>query len=64
MNILGLGLPLGAPAIQQSVAKALGTATAPLDAVVNSLTGLLGLHLGEADVRINGVRCHASALVL
>ncbi|BCW88225.1 hypothetical protein sos41_13630 [Alphaproteobacteria bacterium SO-S41] len=64
VNILGLGLPLGAPAIQQSVAAALGTAAAPLDAVVNSLTGLLGLHLGEADVRINGVRCHSSALVL
>jgi uncharacterized membrane protein len=41
----------------------LSTVATPLDGVINSLTGLLGLGLGEADVRVNGVRCNAVALV-
>ena len=36
---------------------------APLDGVVDSLTALLGVHLGEADVKIDGVRCRDAALV-
>jgi Flp pilus assembly protein TadG len=31
--------------------------------LVNGLSDLLGVHLGEADVRVNGVRCGGAALV-
>ena len=49
----------------------LGTATratlliaAPLvDGLLDSVTGLLGVHLGQADLRVTGVRCGAAALV-
>ena len=60
----GLGIGLSDAAIQKQVAKALAGAAKPVDDVLNTLTGLLGVHLGEVDVRMNGVRCHATALVL
>ena len=41
----------------------LAGAGAPMDGVVDSLTALLGVHLGEADVKIDGVRCRDAALV-
>lgn len=34
-----------------------------LDPVLSSLLNLLGIHLGQADVRVNGVRCGTAALV-
>ncbi len=46
-----------------AVNSTLAAVATPLDGVVNGLTGLLGLGLGEADVRVNGVRCNAVALV-
>ncbi len=64
VTILGAGLGLGDSAVQKTVATALSNAAAPVDSVINAVTGLLGLHLGEADLRLNGVRCHATALVL
>ena len=64
VSFLGIGIGLGESAVQKAVAAALGGAAAPIDQVVNALTGLLGLHLGEADLRINGLRCRATALVL
>jgi hypothetical protein len=33
------------------------------DTAIDSPTGLLGLHLGQADVRMNGIRCSVPALV-
>lgn len=38
-------------------------AAAPLDGVVNNLTNLLGVRLGQADVWVNGLRCGETALV-
>jgi len=35
----------------------------PLDDTINGLTGLAGVSLGEADVRVNGIRCQNVALV-
>lgn len=35
----------------------------PLDGLVNGITGLLGLRLGQADVRVNGLRCGQPVLV-
>lgn len=59
IKLLGLSAPtLGVPLA--STLKGLG---APLDAVVNELTDLLGVKLGEADVQVNGLRCRDAALV-
>jgi uncharacterized membrane protein len=63
INLLGLGLGLGNGPVKSAVNSTLSTVATPLDGVINSLTGLLGLGLGEADVRVNGVRCNAVALV-
>lgn len=57
----GLGLSTGA--VTSSVQGALTAAAAPLDQLVNGLSDLLGVRLGEADVRVNGVRCGGAALV-
>lgn len=61
VNIIGLGLGL-AP-VTQLVGNTLTPVAPALDGVINSLTGLLGIHLGQADVRVNGVRCGVPALV-
>jgi tight adherence protein G len=62
VDILGLGL--GTPsAIQSLVASILGTVATPLDQVVSGLLSALGVHLGEVDVRMHGIRCGAGVLV-
>ena len=61
VNLLGLGINLSPLA---SVVGAALTPIAPvLDTLVDQLTGLLGVHLGQADVRIDGVRCGKPTLV-
>jgi uncharacterized membrane protein len=62
VNILGLGLGVGP--VTQLVGNTLAPVAPALDSVVNSLTDLLGIHLGQADVRVNGVRCGVPALVV
>lgn len=57
------GLTLGTGVLTSLTRGALTTAAGPLDGVLNSLTDLLGVRLGEADVRVNGVRCGGAALV-
>lgn len=56
---LGIGLP---GVITQLIANALGAIAAPLDQIVYSLLNTLGVHLGEADVRVHGIRCGTSVL--
>jgi uncharacterized membrane protein len=56
---VGIGLPA---AVKTLVANALGKAAAPLDQIVHSLLNTLGIHLGEADVRLHGIRCGAAVL--
>lgn len=63
VQILGLGLGLGQSAITTALGAILGAAATPLDDVLNSLTALLGVRLGEADVQMNGLRCRDAALV-
>lgn len=59
--ILGLGLNLSSLTI---LLKAIISPLAPvLDLVVNSLLKTVGLSLGEADVRVYGVRCTHPVLV-
>jgi uncharacterized membrane protein len=63
VNLLGLGIGLGQGPVTSAVNSSLSAVATPLDGVVNSLTSLLGVGLGEADVRVNGLRCNAVALV-
>lgn len=58
---LGLGVNVGP--VLATVKPALTQAAPPIDALFNDITDFLGLHLGEADVRVNGVRCNGAALV-
>ncbi|WP_082602257.1 TadG family pilus assembly protein [Phenylobacterium sp. Root700] len=61
VHVLGLGLGLGG--IASALTSTLTTLAAPLDTVLNSLTKLLGVQVGKADVRMNGLRCRDAALV-
>jgi len=63
VNLLGIQLGLGKSAVLTALTPVLAAAAAPLDQVINSLTGMLGVGVGEADVRTNGMRCGAPALV-
>lgn len=61
INVLGLGLNLGA--LTAVVGDTVALAAPVLDGVLGDLTGLLGLHLGQADTRINALRCGRARLV-
>ncbi|WP_233247554.1 pilus assembly protein TadG-related protein [Caulobacter endophyticus] len=63
VNLLGLQLGLGESAILSALKPVLTAAAGPLDLAINRLTALVGVGLGEADVRANGMRCGAPALV-
>jgi uncharacterized membrane protein len=61
VSLLGLVIPLSPLA---ATVGAVLTPVAPvLDTLVDQLTQLLGVHLGQADVRIDGVRCGKPTLV-
>lgn len=62
-NVGGLNLGLGDTTLTSTVANLLTPLAAPLDEVLNALTGLVGVRLGQADVRLNGLRCRDAALV-
>lgn len=63
LTVRVLGLGLGTGAVTTALRSTLTSVAAPLDELVNGLTDLLGVRLGEADVRVNGVRCGGAALV-
>ena len=63
VTLLGLQLGLGESSILAALKPVLAAAASPLDLVINRLTALVGVGLGEADVRANGMRCGAPALV-
>jgi uncharacterized membrane protein len=66
VSFLGFGLPL--PGLLSGAENAVRAALAPVGSVVESklqeLLDSLGIGLGEADVRVYGVRCGAPALVM
>lgn len=61
VNVLGLGLNL--KALTPVVGETVGLAAPVLDSVLADVTGLLGVHLGQADARINALRCGKARLV-
>ncbi|SFR79101.1 Uncharacterized membrane protein [Sphingomonas jatrophae] len=63
LNVSLLGLGISVSSVTSLVGLVLTPAAPVLDGVIDSLTGLLGIHIGSADVRIDGVRCSAAALV-
>ena len=60
-NALGLGVNLSL--VTSTVGTVLQGVAAPLDSVLSDLTGLLGVNVGQADVRVNGLRCGKPILV-
>lgn len=64
VQVLGiLKLSLGQNSVTSVLRQTLKNVATPLDGIINGLTGILGVGLGQADVRVNGVRCNAVALV-
>lgn len=61
VNVLGLGLNLGA--LTKVVGETVELAAPVLDSVLGDLTSLLGLHVGQADTRVNALRCGRARLV-
>ena len=62
VNVLGIGL--NSPAvIAQALRDLLAPLTPTLDLAIAGTLGALGLGVGEADVRVYGVRCDHAVLV-
>ena len=59
-----LFLTLGTPkAITAALASTLTTVTAPIDELLYNLLLVVGVRIGEADIRVTGVRCQRPVLV-
>ncbi len=65
LDVRLLGLPLGGllAAVTAIARAALAPLAGLIDPVVATLLDLLGIGVGEADVRVHGVRCNGAALV-
>ncbi|WSH62982.1 TadG family pilus assembly protein [Rhizobium ruizarguesonis] len=63
VSVLGLGVGLSKTVVQAAVADTLSGLTKPLDELLFNLLTLLGVKIGEADVRVTDVRCQQSVLV-
>ncbi len=61
VNVLGLALNL--KALTVVVGETVALAAPVLDTVLADLTGLLGLQVGQADTRVNALRCGKARLV-
>ncbi|MBJ3785904.1 TadG family pilus assembly protein [Devosia sediminis] len=62
INVLGVGL--ASTTVLGNTLRALLAPLAPvLDTTLNATLGVLGLGIGEADVRVHGVRCDHAVLV-
>jgi uncharacterized membrane protein len=59
-----LGIKIALPtAILGGLVDTLNFVTAPLDQLLYSLLGTLGVKIGEADIRVGGASCHNPVLV-
>jgi uncharacterized membrane protein len=64
LGILSLGLVVPSEnAVTSTVTSILGSVTAPLDTLLYNLLSAIGVRVGEADIRVNGVSCGRSVLV-
>ena len=60
-ELLGLGLPI--TGVQEGLAKTLAPVLAPLDGLLYDTLLMLGVRVGEADIRVSDVRCQGPVLV-
>lgn len=58
-----IGLPINTTPLTTAVGTALGAVAPQIDGLLGVATGTLGVHYGEADVRVTGKRCGVAALV-
>jgi len=64
LKVSAAGLALAAPkGVGSAVAAQLGSIAAPLDGVLYETLIALGVHVGEADIRVDGARCAGSVTV-
>jgi uncharacterized membrane protein len=61
VQVLGLGLGLGG--LTSSILAVLTPVLSALDPLLDGLLSTLGVRLGQADVRVSGIRCGVTALV-
>ncbi|RUV46681.1 hypothetical protein EOB77_31035, partial [Mesorhizobium sp. M7A.F.Ca.MR.228.00.0.0] len=63
LGILGLDITALLGTVKPAVTTLLKTVTAPVDTLLYNLLDTLGVHLGEADVRVTGATCGRAVLV-
>lgn len=65
VNALGLGLDVTGllGTIKPAVTAALSAVTEPLDTLLYNVLTMLGVGIGQADVRVTGATCGRSVLV-
>ena len=63
LGIIGLDLTALLGAVKPPVVALLKTVTAPVDTLLYNVLDTLGVHLGQADVRVTGAVCGRSVLV-
>ncbi|HEY0270028.1 MAG TPA: TadG family pilus assembly protein [Sphingomonas sp.] len=63
LRVEALGLGVNLSALTATVGAVLTPLAPTLDGVVDQVTGLLGVHVGQADTRVDGVRCGKPILV-
>jgi uncharacterized membrane protein len=65
VSAAGLGLDVTGllGAVKPAVVATLGTVTAPVDTLLYNVLGLVGVRLGQADIRVTGATCGRSVLV-
>ena len=61
VEALGLGLPV--PGLAGAVGGVISGAAPPIDRLLTSVLGTLGLGLGQADAWVSGIRCGGAVLV-
>jgi len=64
LGLLSIGLVAPTESgVKTTVTNILGTVTAPLDTLLYTTLSALGVRVGEADIRVNGLSCGRSVLV-
>ena len=63
VNVPLLGIGLNAKVLTALVGDTVGLAAPVLDTLIADITGVLGVHVGEADARVNALRCGKAKLV-
>lgn len=58
-----IGLPVPVDPLVRGIGALLSGVAGPIDALLNAVTGGLGIGIGEAELRVNGLRCGNAVLV-